>query len=186
MASTPEEEEEEEGMFAAYTFYLDADVQVRSVIESEDGTIVSELPSSFDDKFVWIVNQTYLLQKDPLELKGCRVVFQNWVNMCILQRGIVDEEPFTVSEPVAVTKRRREKEEAVNAQSAAPKRMKPDPYSKGEDDLLLAFALENGNDLKTQEALWEKAERKRLLPKRTAISMQKRYSQLKRMVTNVS
>ena len=62
------------------------------------------------------------------------------------------------------------------------KRVKPDLYSKQEDEKLWAFALKYGkdDDLQTQEALWEKAASKDLLWKRTAISIMKRYRQLKR------
>lgn len=167
-----EEEERREPLFDDYTFYIDIDVnhEVRDFVIQEEGKIVADLPSEQQEEWIWLVNQRYItLTKENAEKpRCCRVVLQNWINMCMVKKRIVDIRPFLLSSP-----------NNHENQEEKPKRMKAVSYSKDEDDKLLEFEQEYRYKKWTQDKLWEYAVMKALLPDRTASSMERRYRELK-------
>ena len=131
--------------------------------------VLKELPTTFPQKFKWIVNQAYKIHADSSKKSECQVVFQNWVNACDFERGVVDEGPFVLREPAAMTCARKEKRK-LEEEEAPTKRMKCDPYTKKEESTLIEFASKHKDDkdLNTQELLWNYAKTNDILPKRTA------------------
>ena len=178
LLSTPppsKEKEEGEPLFDDYTFFIDNDVneEVVDFVRREGAKIVSELPSERQQDWVWLVNQKYIrvLKDDVEKPRVCRVVLQNWVNMCMVKKQIVDIRPFLLSSPIHSP--------AEDEEEQKPKRGKAALYTKAEDDKLWQFEKDYNYKEWTQEKLWEHAVKKGLLPGRTAISMQRRYRDLK-------
>jgi hypothetical protein len=176
-------DEEEDGLFSGFCFYLDSDVdeRVRELLETKGGKLVSSLEKPLPENFMRIINQQdeiYLAREACTEYQ---VVYQNWVNVCVLQRVFFDVSSFVACEPPSVT-RSREKRKLQQENSAPSKRGKPAPYTKKEDDILREFATRYAKDeqIDTQELLWGFAVKKKILPQRTAVSMQKRYAALKK------
>jgi hypothetical protein len=170
-----EGQEQAAGVFAGTTFYVDSDVneQVIEGIRQERGVIVSELPAEprNPNNLLWIVNQDCRNKA----ASGCRVVFQNWVNMCLLRGKQVDPAPFSVTpSPSAILA-----PPPPPASEQPKKRTKGERYTAEEDETLWSFAASHAEQKLKQEELWNLAQEEGLLEGRTAVSMLKRYRQLK-------
>lgn len=173
-------------LFTGWSFYLDDDVndEVKNFVDQEGGVSVGdEPPDSYQAKCLWLVNQHYLKvnKEDPFEPRACRVILHQWVNACMLKQSLVDMAPFLVSSPVEeegvtpIAKKAKESAaEVAQVTAAATVR-----YTPEEDERLWQFSREHEDDNYTQERLWSKAERVKLLPGRTARSMQNRFQTVK-------
>ena len=148
-------------MFKGLSFYAkkrcdggDVDDHVLRVIEDESGTIVPEILPSSPRSIIYLVNH----DTETNDYDG-PVVIQGYITVCEYRMKRVDIDPFTLR------------------LEGHRKRGKADPYTQEEDDVLRGFAREF-EDL-TQQNMWEKAERRKLVYGRTAGSMMRRYSKIK-------
>src|SRR5256885_1903720 len=84
-------------LFQGLIFRADSDVDdyVLSCIEEGGGTILFPFLASSSPPDFWLINQLGEDEQDPPR-KG-KVIFQNWINMCVIQKKQVDPVPFTVS-----------------------------------------------------------------------------------------
>ena len=140
--SSEEDEEEEEGLFDGLSFYLDSDVndRVRIRLVNNGGKIVSNLAPPFPKRFMRIINQDddrYMDHSIPAEYQ---VVYQNWVNVCMLQKMLVDVSPFVACEPLVMTRLREKKKNEQGEEEPDAKRTKAPLYTKKEDEKLWKFA----------------------------------------------